>query len=115
MRVPRPTTCRPGPDKVEVLAARYAARLPLWHLDDATNDGRIASELPVVCEESGVRVVTWRNRTSYMARVQVNKKRKTLGLYATASDAAEAVKQFKETVKTLKLQAALTRMRESKK
>ncbi len=40
-----PTEAKPGSEeKVRMLAARYAAGLPLWHFDDCTDHGP-ASEL----------------------------------------------------------------------
>ncbi len=42
----KPTKARPGSDeKVRILAARYAAGLPLWHEDDCYDHGE-AEETP---------------------------------------------------------------------
>ena len=41
-----PTEAKPGsPEKVAMLAARYAAGLPLWHDDDCYDHGPVLAEM----------------------------------------------------------------------
>jgi len=42
-----PTQVPPGPDKVSVLAARYAAKINLWHPDDAPLGGPTNVAMPI--------------------------------------------------------------------
>ena len=98
----RPTDARPGSQaKIDVLAARLAAGLPLFLPGDATvhdRDPHPLSEHPRLPLPDGVTRYRYRGKIRYRARVALvrgSKERVSLGVYDTVEDAEAAVNAWR--------------------
>lgn len=94
----KPTSGRPGSQaKIEVLAARLAAGLPLFHPGDATMHEREPhplSEHPRLPLPDGVTRYRYRGKIRYRARIAIvkgSREKVSLGVYDTVEEAEAAV------------------------
>ena len=94
----KPTSARPGSQaKIDVLAARLAAGLPLFHSGDATvhdRDPHPLTEHPRLPLPDGVTRYRYRGKIRYRARIAIvkgSREKVSLGVYDTVEEAEAAV------------------------